>query len=139
MVKDNKCGAKNRSGMPCQRYKMPNGRCMMHGGKSIGKANNQHAKKEGAVYSKFLSEEDKQLEQTSVSLLGKLDSELSIARIQLARALKAQKNDPDSLKDLPKTIDLFLGRINSLEKTRKELLHDDSQDNVLTIIGGLPD
>ena len=112
----------------------------MHGGKSIGAAkNNTYGVKAGAVYSKFLSEEDKQLEQASVSLLGKLDSELSIARIQLARALKAQTNDPDSLKDLPKTIDLFLGRINSLEKTRKELLHDDSQDNVLTIIGGLPD
>ena len=91
------------------------------------------------MYSKFLSDEDKQLEQDSGSLLGKLDHELAIARIQLARALKAQTLDPDSLKDFPKTIDLFLGRINSLEKTRKELLHDDSQDNVLTIIGGLPD
>ena len=112
----------------------------MHGGKLEGIANgNKNAKKDGNVYSKFLSEEDKQLEKNSVSLLGKLDSELSIARIQLARALKAQALDPDSLKDLPKTIDLFLGRINSLEKTRKELLHDDTQDNVLTIIGGLPD
>jgi hypothetical protein len=112
----------------------------MHNGKRENVPdNNTYGKKEGAVYSKFLSDEDKQLEQTSVSLLGKLDSELSIARIQLARALKAQTNDPDSLKDFPKTIDLFLGRINSLEKTRKELLHDDSQDNVLTIIGGLPD
>ncbi len=137
MVQNNRCGAKNRAGLPCQRFKMANGRCMMHGGKSL--KTNQHAKKEGAVYSKFLSDEDKQLEQDSGNLLGKLDHELSIARIQLARALKAQTLDPDSLKDFPKTIDLFLGRINSLEKTRKELLHDDSQDNVLTIIGGLPD
>ena len=135
----NKCGAKNRSGNPCGKYGLKNGRCMFHGGKSTGKPGNKNAKKENGVYSKFLSEEDKQLEETSVSLLGKLDSELSIARIQLARALKAQTLDPDSLKDLPKTIDLFLGRINSLEKTRKELLHDDTQDNVLTIIGGLPD
>jgi hypothetical protein len=135
----NKCGAKNRAGNPCGKYGLKNGRCMFHGGKSTGKPGNKNAKKENGVYSKFLSDEDKQLEKQSDDLLGKLDSELSIARIQLARALKAQTLDPDSLKDFPKTIDLFLGRINSLEKTRKELLHDDSQDNVLTIIGGLPD
>jgi hypothetical protein len=135
------CTAKSkRSGVQCNSHAVKEKtKCRMHGGKSTGKPGNKNAKKENGVYSKFLSEEDKQLEQTSVSLLGKLDSELSIARIQLARALKAQTNDPDSLKDFPKTIDLFLGRINSLEKTRKELLHDDSQDNVLTIIGGLPD
>ena len=136
-----RCTAKSkRSGVQCNSHAVKEKtKCRMHGGKSTGKPGNKNAKKDGNVYSKFLSEEDKQLEQTSVSLLGKLDSELSIARIQLARALKAQTNDPDSLKDFPKTIDLFLGRINSLEKTRKELLHDDSQDNVLTIIGGLPD
>jgi len=136
------CTAKSkRTKEQCNSHAMKNKtKCRMHGGKSIGASkNNTYGIKAGSVYSKFLSEEDKQLEQTSVSLLGKLDSELSIARIQLARALKAQTNDPDSLKDFPKTIDLFLGRINSLEKTRKELLHDDSQDNVLTIIGGLPD
>jgi len=137
-----RCTAKSkRSGVQCNSHAVKEKtKCRMHGGKSIGAAkNNTYGVKAGAVYSKFLSEEDQQLEKDSNSLLGKLDHELSIARIQLARALKAQTNDPDSLKDLPKTIDLFLGRINSLEKTRKELLHDDTQDNVLTIIGGLPD
>jgi hypothetical protein len=136
------CQAKSkRTKEQCNSHAMKDKtKCRMHGGRLEGIANNnKNAKKENGVYSKFLSDEDLQLEKDSGSLLGKLDHELSIARIQLARALKAQTNDPDSLKDLPKTIDLFLGRINSLEKTRKELLHDDSQDNVLTIIGGLPD
>ncbi|WP_369293602.1 HGGxSTG domain-containing protein, partial [Bacillus cereus] len=32
---DNKCGAKSRrTGLPCNNYPMPNGRCRMHGGKS---------------------------------------------------------------------------------------------------------
>lgn len=136
------CTAKSkRTKEQCNSHAMKDKtKCRMHGGKSIGASkNNTYGIKAGNVYSKFLSDEDKQLEQDSNNLLGKLDHELSIARIQLARALKAQTLDPGSLKDFPKTIDLFLGRINSLEKTRKELLHDDSQDNVLTIIGGLPD
>jgi hypothetical protein len=31
-----KCGAKTRSGKPCQSPAMKNGRCKMHGGKSTG-------------------------------------------------------------------------------------------------------
>ena len=31
-----KCGAKTRSGKPCQQAAMPNGRCRMHGGLSPG-------------------------------------------------------------------------------------------------------
>jgi hypothetical protein len=30
------CGAKTRSGAPCKQHPMPNGRCRMHGGKSLG-------------------------------------------------------------------------------------------------------
>jgi hypothetical protein len=31
-----RCGAKARSGHPCGRYSMANGRCLLHGGKSTG-------------------------------------------------------------------------------------------------------
>jgi hypothetical protein len=31
-----RCGARTRSGSPCQSPAMPNGRCRMHGGKSSG-------------------------------------------------------------------------------------------------------
>jgi hypothetical protein len=135
MVQDNRCGAKNRAGLPCQRYKMPNGRCMMHGGKSP--KTNKNAKKEGAMYSKFMSEEDQAIASLADDKLGKLDSELKTARVQLARAIKEQANG--GTKDYDFIIDRALARIGNLEKTRKELLHDDSQDNVLTIVGGLPD
>ncbi|WP_420854353.1 HGGxSTG domain-containing protein [Sphingomicrobium nitratireducens] len=30
------CGAKTRSGSPCKRSPMPNGRCYLHGGPSSG-------------------------------------------------------------------------------------------------------
>ena len=34
-----RCGAKTRSGHPCGRYSMANGRCCLHGGKSTGAKN----------------------------------------------------------------------------------------------------
>ena len=34
-----RCGAKTRSGHPCGRYSMANGRCLLHGGKSTGAKN----------------------------------------------------------------------------------------------------
>ncbi|QOZ67161.1 HGGxSTG domain-containing protein [Bradyrhizobium arachidis] len=42
------CGAKTRSGKPCQSLAMPNGRCRMHGGPSPGAPKgNQHNFKHG--------------------------------------------------------------------------------------------
>lgn len=43
-----RCGAKTRTGKPCQSPAMPNGRCRMHGGKNPGAPRgNQHARKHG--------------------------------------------------------------------------------------------
>ena len=36
LTKAARCGAKNRSGLPCQCPAMENGRCRLHGGKSTG-------------------------------------------------------------------------------------------------------
>lgn len=48
MRKAPRCGARTRSGKPCQSPGMPNGRCRMHGGPSPGAAKgNQHALKHG--------------------------------------------------------------------------------------------
>lgn len=43
-----RCGAKTRSGQPCQSPAMSNGRCRMHGGKNPGAPRgNQNARKHG--------------------------------------------------------------------------------------------
>lgn len=69
-----KCGAKTRSGKPCQAPAMKNGRCRMHGGKSTGaktkqgienikKANlkngfyTKEAIEEGKLFKKMIKEE----------------------------------------------------------------------------------
>ncbi len=55
-----RCGAKTRSGHPCGRYSMANGRCLLHGGKSTG-ALNPRVKHGG--YTKAAIEEKKFISQ----------------------------------------------------------------------------
>lgn len=82
------CGAKTRSGQPCQNRAMANGRCRMHGGKSTGAPKaNQNARTHG-IYSDALADDEKGLwEQVEV---GNLDNAIKIAHLQLRRALIAQ-------------------------------------------------
>lgn len=82
------CGAKTRSGQPCQNRAMANGRCRMHGGKSTGAPKgNQNARTHG-IYADVLAEDEKGLwEQVEV---GNLDNAIKIAHLQLRRALIAQ-------------------------------------------------
>src|SRR3979411_2437203 len=48
MHRAKRCGARTRSGKPCQSPAMANGRCRMHGGPSPGAPKgNQHAYKHG--------------------------------------------------------------------------------------------
>ena len=52
MLESRECGAKTRKGTPCRSPAMRNGRCRMHGGKSMGAPKgNQNAWKHG-YYSK---------------------------------------------------------------------------------------
>ncbi|WP_370516038.1 HGGxSTG domain-containing protein [Novosphingobium sp. Gsoil 351] len=49
MLQASRCGARTRSGRPCQSPAMPNGRCRMHGGPSPGAPKgNRNAWKHGA-------------------------------------------------------------------------------------------
>ena len=52
-----RCGAKTRSGTPCQSPSMANGRCRMHGGKSPGAPRgNRNALRHGLYSAKAISE-----------------------------------------------------------------------------------
>ena len=56
-----RCGAKTRSGTPCQNWGMENGRCRMHGGKSTGpivhgRYSVKHKAKLQAKMDKFLND-----------------------------------------------------------------------------------
>ena len=152
---------------------MKNGRCRRHGGKTpptpTGLAN-PNAKM--GIYSRFLSESDQALYHETE--IGKVDDELRLMRVRLARTVKARAdweaqvaagqidagtvmvervNDESVTKDgvvVPTTKRTFrlpdfdkieqacLARIESLEKTRKELIGEGAADSAIEIEGGLP-
>ncbi|MEI2416204.1 HGGxSTG domain-containing protein [Orrella sp. JC864] len=143
------CGAKTRSGQPCQNRAMTNGRCRMHGGKaSTTHKGNQYARTHG-IYSSHLT--DDELAVWNDIELGRVDDELRLTRIRLARALAAENRasggleleerteqdatvngvplgDEDKVvterfkrRDYAALIDRLTARIESLERTRVEL------------------
>ena len=137
------CGAKTRSGEPCTRHAVPgSSRCKLHGG-AASKANkaNKHAAKPGSIYSQFLTEAENDM--LAGIELGRVDDELRLTRIRLMRALARENEFGNTLeldserldtgehggvtttskvRDYSSLIDRLTARIESLERTRAELL-----------------
>lgn len=88
------CGAKTRSGKTCKNSAMANGRCRMHGGKSTGAPKgNKNGSTPGSIYSKFLTDEEKEI--VSQVELDNIDNEIRLYRARLYRLLKAESEDKD--------------------------------------------
>ena len=151
------CGAKNRSGEPCKKHALTGSkRCKLHGGKSTGAPKGNQNRNTHGIYSSVISDDEKLIwEQVE---LGRIDDELRLCRIRLVRALAAENRDGDDLlleskvektataasvplddsdvivdksyrrRDYCGIIDKLMARIESLEKTRLELMKDDSGD-----------
>jgi hypothetical protein len=150
------CGAKTRSGKPCANTaRRANGRCRMHGGTATGPRKPNSAKnaiKAGSLYSAHLTDAEKLI--VDAMQLGSVDQEIRLTRIRLMRALKREEDfgniaELDStveregaenvsakferhskVRDYAGLIDRLTGRIAMLEKTRKELSGDDSDDTI---------
>ncbi len=148
----NLCGAKTRSGKPCQKAPIAGRtRCRNHGGKSTGakdQTGNKNAAKPGSLYSKFLTPEEAAVHDQIE--LGKVDDELRFLRIRLTRELAHEQEHgktpevdtviqrkgggPNTVtgevhrkqRDYNAKIDRIMARIESLERTRVELLKADA-------------
>lgn len=167
------CGAKTRSGEPCKRHAVPGSpRCKLHGG-GASRANkaNKHAAKPGSIYSKFLTDEEN--DALAGIELGRVDDELRLTRIRLMRALArenefgntleldSEKSEPienegkvledvtkitttSKVRDYSALIDRLTARIESLERTRAELLKTNPLEQPpvakieIEVVGGRP-
>jgi hypothetical protein len=120
---------------------MPNGRCRMHGGNATKThQGNQNARTHG-IYSAHLTDEEREIWHTLE--LGAVDEELRLTRIRLMRALARESEYGNTLeldsekvdtgeaggtttnskvRDYSALIDKLTARIESLERTRAELL-----------------
>lgn len=111
------CGSKTRSGEPCKRHAVPGSkRCKLHGGKSTGpkdQKGNRNAARPGSIYSKFLTTEEQA--DFDAAELGRVDDEIRLTKVLLNRILLSGGDGHEQLADR------YLGRIESLEKTRIEL------------------
>jgi len=117
-----RCGAKTRSGTPCQRAgNRKSGRCHLHGGKSPGVPGNRNAMKTGA-YARPLTPEEKRRFRQLKAELGGLDSEITLLRWRLENIVEqmqkweAEHPDGDALE-----------RVEEIRKTGMEL--ERSQDS----------
>ena len=142
-------------------------KCYHHGGKSSKiQKHNKHAIKPGSIYSQYLDDADKKNYDAALELQG-VEHELATVRMQLARVLRDKQRaessglvddmqineetvrDVDGImqvvevkrkkRDYDGLIIRYTGRIETLEKTRKELLEKQGLDATVTILGGLPD
>lgn len=99
---DNICGAKTRSGKPCNNKPIAGKkRCRLHGGLSTGPSKGTRNNLKHGIYSRIF--DDSQIDD-AIAMQGTVSRELAIARIQLANCLayrKAQGDTPalDEIKD----------------------------------------
>lgn len=87
-----KCGAKTRSGAPCQSKQMANGRCRMHGGKSTGAGDPARPGNTNATTHGFYSDalhDPAERELYTRAQPGSVDDEIRLAKVKLFRYVKA--------------------------------------------------
>src|SRR5699024_12142832 len=85
-----RCGAKTRGGKPCKNGAMDNGRCRMHGGKSIGAPKeNKNSVKHG-LFAKYLPEETLEI-MNEVNEIKPLDILWTNIQMQFASIIRAQQ------------------------------------------------
>ena len=86
-----KCGAKTktRNGRPCQNNAMSNGRCRLHGGLSTGPPKGTQNHYDYGIYAAGIKDEEKEIYKEIK--IGSLDEDIRIMKMQLMRAVKAQK------------------------------------------------
>lgn len=148
-----KCGAKTRAGGRCRNAQMPNGRCKFHGGMSTGPKTipERHHRLTHGIYAKQFSDEE--VKVYGQIKLGTVEQEIRLMRIRLRRALAAEhenagtaeldstvervligvegskKDTTSKVRDYSGLIDRITSRIESLERTRRELLKVDEPDD----------
>ncbi len=81
------CGAKTRSGTPCQNKPLKNGRCRLHGGLSTGSPKGSRNALKHGIYSRIFDPKDL---DAAADMQGSIATELAIARMQLANLLQIQ-------------------------------------------------
>lgn len=129
--KGQKCGAKTRSGQPCQRYALAGKqRCRLHGGTNPGgKKGNTNALRHG-IYSDAILESE--LGIWDQIKLGELDDDIKLMRLRLRRLTIIQNKADEALMNGDTGRELESFQVESIvQDTDKAMVGDGSQERTL--------
>lgn len=107
------CGAKKRDGTPCESKPMPNGRCRLHGGKSLKGVN--HPSTQTGKYSKYIPENllNRHEEFLKSKDIMTLSDEIAVIESRIAQLLERANDSQAGL-----YIDDLVSKFNRFDSVR---------------------
>ncbi|WP_339158070.1 HGGxSTG domain-containing protein [Paenibacillus sp. FSL W8-0186] len=135
------CGAKTRSGEPCKRAALANGRCRLHGGKSTGPKDrakhkgslkgNKNALKHGlyeAIWVDTLTDEERELYSlVSTDPASQVENRFKLCEIRIRRMMERIKQEQQKEKPNPATIRAIEESITRVEMNMVNLIRESSR------------
>lgn len=92
-----RCGAKTRSGKPCRKWALANGRCRLHGGKSTGPPKGSRNALTHGIYAQALRDDEPEIwHEVHIE---DVDDEIRLVKIQIRRTMIAMGEAIDAPDD----------------------------------------
>lgn len=131
------CGAKTKSGEPCKKAALANGRCRFHGGKSTGPKDpnklkgNKNALKHGlyeTIWLDTLTEEEQELfAQVSTDPTAQVENRFKLSEIRIRRMMHRINQEQQKKKPNPAVIRAIEEGITRIEMNMVSLVRESSR------------
>ncbi|GIP39029.1 hypothetical protein J31TS4_23090 [Paenibacillus sp. J31TS4] len=131
------CGAKTKSGEPCKKAALANGRCRFHGGKSTGPKDpsklkgNKNALKHGlyeAIWADTLTNEEQELfDQVSTDPTAQVGNRFKLSEIRIRRMMQRINQEQQKKKPNPAVIRAIEEGITKIETNMVSLVRESSR------------
>ena len=136
-----RCGAKTRSGRPCQQWPMHGKkRCRIHGGLSTGPPKGTQNNYKYGIYANLVRPDEKEIYENIK--VGSLDDDIRIMKLQLMRAIKAQEEfeeknlaDESGLETVEKKRTKFQNENEGWKKSETTKKHPDYRKIIFQLSG----
>ncbi|MDS1030535.1 HGGxSTG domain-containing protein [Bacillota bacterium LX-D] len=135
------CGAKTRSGEPCKKAALANGRCRLHGGKSTGPKDkkkhserltgNKNALKHGlyeTIWLDTLTDEERELfAQVATDPTAQVENEFRLCDIRIRRMMQRIRKEEQKDKPDMRRINAIEEAITKVQLNKANLIRENSR------------
>lgn len=135
------CGAKTRSGEPCKKAALANGRCRLHGGKSTGPKDkkkhserltgNNNALKHGlyeTIWLDTLTDEERELfAQVATDPTAQIENEFRLCDIRIRRMMQRIRKEEQKDKPDMRRINAIEEAITKVQLNKANLIRENSR------------